>query len=137
MYCFQRRLALQPAFSINIYSSFYDGKEKILLFQPQLFFLIFRNVNPLNLKNKGACAVITADDHHSAVICPLAHNGAAMQRCINISADGTLFADSFFSYCWLPVAWMELKHLPNYVYYVSEYILFHCRGKHWLNLHLW
>ena len=77
---------------------------EILLFQPQLFFLILRNVNPLNLENKGACAVITADDHHSAVICPLAHNGAAMQRCINISADGTLFADSFFSYCWLPVA---------------------------------
>ena len=69
-----------------------------------LIFLILRNVNPLNLENKGARAVITADDHHSAVICPLAHNGAAMQRCINISADGTLFADSFFSYGWLPVA---------------------------------
>jgi len=68
---------------------------EILLFQPQLFFLILWNVNPLNLKNKGVCAVITADDHHSAVICSLAHNGAAMQRCINISADGTLFADSF------------------------------------------
>ena len=43
-------------------------------FYHTLIFLIFRNVNPLNLKNKGVCAVITADDHHSAVICSLAHN---------------------------------------------------------------
>ena len=41
---------------------------EILLFQPQLFLPHTRNVNPLNLENKGRSFVITADDHHSAVI---------------------------------------------------------------------
>lgn len=38
---------------------------EILLFQTQLFFLILRNVDPLNLENNGVCVVIAADDHHS------------------------------------------------------------------------
>ena len=41
---------------------------EILLFQPQLFFLILWNVNPLNLENNRACSVITAGDHHSVIL---------------------------------------------------------------------
>ena len=53
-----------------------------------LFFFVFRNIDLLDLEDNGTCTVIAAGYHHSVVICPLAHNGAALQRRISISPDG-------------------------------------------------
>ncbi|EEB36127.1 hypothetical protein ANHYDRO_01038 [Anaerococcus hydrogenalis DSM 7454] len=87
--------------SPNLKSSAYIGIIRcileILLFQPQLFFLILWNVNPLDLEDNRACSVITAGDHHSVVICPLANNGATLQCRIYISADGILCLSAEFS----------------------------------------
>ena len=60
---------------------------KILLFQPLSFFFAFGNINSLYLKDNGTGSVIAASNHHSIVICPLAHNRSALQCRIHVSAD--------------------------------------------------
>ncbi len=60
---------------------------KVLFFKPKPFFFRLRNIDPLNFENDRPGAIIAAGDHHAFVICPFVHNGAALQRGVNISAD--------------------------------------------------
>ena len=79
----RRLLSWKLSACISIICSIFE----VLFCQPLFFFFVFRNVYSFNLKNHRTCSIIAAGYHHPIVICPLAHNRAALQRRINISAD--------------------------------------------------
>ena len=64
------------------------GMRKILSGKPFPLFLIFREIDALNLKDHRACAVIAAGDHDPVIIGPSMHDGAALKCRIDIAADG-------------------------------------------------
>ena len=60
---------------------------EVLLCQPFFLFRRFRDVDPFDLEDDRTGAVITAGDHHSVVIGPAFHDGAALKGSVNIAAD--------------------------------------------------
>lgn len=61
---------------------------EVLRFEPFPLILRFRDVNALDLEDDRPCAIVAASDHHPLVICPLVHDGTALQSGVHISADG-------------------------------------------------
>lgn len=64
------------------------GVLKVLLLQPLALFLVLRNIDPFYLEDHRPGTVITAGNHHTVIVCPALHYGAALQCRINIPADG-------------------------------------------------
>ena len=87
---------VSPAFSIaGSISSFVSARvdvlsrvAEVLLCQPRGFLVVLRDVDALDLEDDRAGSVIAAGDHHAVVVGPALHDGAALQCCINITADG-------------------------------------------------
>ena len=59
----------------------------VLLCQPLPLIIVLRNVDALDLEDDRTRAVITAGDHHAVVVRPAFHDGAALQRRIDIPAE--------------------------------------------------
>ena len=49
--------------------------------------LLFFLVNPFQLEDNRARAVIAARNHHFLIVRPAAHNGASLQGGVNVTAD--------------------------------------------------
>ena len=64
---------------------------KSLFGKPCSFFFAFGNVDSFDLENDRSCAVITACDHHTVVVGPTLHNGAALKSSVHIPADSIPF----------------------------------------------
>ena len=61
--------------------------QKALSRQPGRFFIILRDVDPLNFKDDRSGAVIAAGNHPPVIIGPSFHDRAALESRVNISAD--------------------------------------------------
>ena len=62
--------------------------REVLLRQPLGLLFILWDIDALDLKNNRPCAVVAAGNHHAVVVRPALHDGAALQRRIDIAADG-------------------------------------------------
>lgn len=73
------------------------GVLKVLLLQPLALFLVLRNIDPFYLEDHRPGTVITAGNHHTVIVCPALHYGAALQCRINTSvyAEAAFYDLSF------------------------------------------
>jgi hypothetical protein len=58
---------------------------EILLGQPFLFLLVLRDVDTLQLEDDGTGAIVAAGYHNALVVSPPVHDGAALQRCVDVA----------------------------------------------------
>lgn len=59
---------------------------EVLPGQPLRFLVYLRDIDALDLEDDGPRAVVAAGDHHAVVVGPALHNGAALQRRIDVAA---------------------------------------------------
>lgn len=60
---------------------------EILLFQPEPFFPVFRNIDSLDFEDDRARSVTVASNHQALIVDPLAHGRPVLESDVNILAD--------------------------------------------------